>query len=112
MSQNQNGNGNETGVGTSMASLTRGPRKKPVASAPLPPSKTGVAGQNDVAFKTSEGIALRGKVVRIQRHGAVFELYNPISEPRLSESLAGFKIFLQEREIYSGRAVVSNIVDA
>jgi extracellular factor (EF) 3-hydroxypalmitic acid methyl ester biosynthesis protein len=108
MSQNRNGNGN----GTNVAVLTRGSRKKPAASAPLPPSKAGAAGQNDVAFKTSEGIALRGKVVRIQRHGAVFELYNPIVEPRLSESLAGFKIFLQEREIYSGRAIVSNIVDA
>ncbi len=49
---------------------------------------------------------------RVQRHAAVFELFGPVAALRLSESLSDFKIILQEREIYSGHAIVSNLVDA
>ena len=107
MSQKRNGNGN----GNGMSAVSREYRKKSATPAPtLEPVQT-VDGSG-VTFKTSEGIALRGTVVRIQRHTVVFELYNPNAIPLLSESLAEFKIILQRREIYSGRAVISNIVDA
>lgn len=92
-----------------MAPLTRELKKRPVVSAT--PAKT-AAEEGGISFKTSEGIALRGTVARIRRHTAVCELFSPAVTPRLSESLADFKIVLQGREVYSGHAVVSNIVDA
>lgn len=109
MSQNRNGNGH----GNSMAALKPKLTKRATASAPLPPSEAASTfRENGVLFKTSEGVALRGATARIHRHAVVFELYSPIAMPRLSEALTDFKIILQEREIYSGRAVISNIVDA
>jgi extracellular factor (EF) 3-hydroxypalmitic acid methyl ester biosynthesis protein len=99
MNRPRNGNGNTPGV------LTRAPRKRVVA----PPLSIG---DNGVTFKTAEGIGLKGTVTRMQRHSAVCELYSPAVTPRLSESLTGFKIILQGLEIYSGRAVVRNVVDA
>lgn len=94
------------GSSTAPPILAREPRKK--AAAPATPP----AGDEGVTFKTSEGVSLRGSVARMQRHAVVFELYSPAVTPRSSESLSGFKIILQGREIYSGRAVVRNVVDA
>ncbi|MGA3284338.1 MAG: methyltransferase domain-containing protein [Verrucomicrobiota bacterium] len=65
-----------------------------------------------VAFQTAEGLVLRGMPTRVTRHAAVFELYNPNVVPRFSEVLSEFKIVLRDRTIYSGRAVVRNVVDA
>jgi extracellular factor (EF) 3-hydroxypalmitic acid methyl ester biosynthesis protein len=65
-----------------------------------------------VTFQTAEGLELRGLPVRVTRHAVVFELYNPGVTPRLSEVLAEFKISLQGRMIYAGRAVVRNVMDA
>jgi extracellular factor (EF) 3-hydroxypalmitic acid methyl ester biosynthesis protein len=107
MSQHRNGNGNGHGI----PALTRPLKKKGSTAAP-PADAEAAAVENGVLFKTSEGVGLRGTLVRIQRHEAVFELYSPAATPRLSELVADFKVFLQEREIYSGRAVISNIVDA
>lgn len=100
----QNGNGNHPAV------LVLQSRKKPAA--PAPPAEAVIAEENSVTFKTSEGVVLRGLPAHVQRHAAVFELFGPAAAPRLSESLADFKIVLQEREIYSGHAVVTNLVDA
>jgi extracellular factor (EF) 3-hydroxypalmitic acid methyl ester biosynthesis protein len=103
MNQHQSGNGNP------MAILSRESRKKPATPASKPGS---MAGEDGVSFKTSEQIPLRGTVARIQRHAMVCELYSPKVIPRLSESLTDFKIILQGREVYSGHAIVNNIVDA
>ncbi len=65
-----------------------------------------------VTFQTSEGLELRGAPGRVTRHAVVFELYNPSVTPQLSEVLSEFKIILQGRTIYSGRAVVRNVVNA
>ena len=65
-----------------------------------------------VTFQTADGLELRGIPTRVTRHTAVFELYNPSVSPRLSEVLSQLKIVLQDRTIYSGRAVVRNVVDA
>jgi extracellular factor (EF) 3-hydroxypalmitic acid methyl ester biosynthesis protein len=100
--------GNDTGT----ALLAREARKKPVGSSPLSPEDAQASAENTVTFKTSDGVSLRGVPARMRRHAAVVELYSPIATPRLSESLADFKIILQGREIYSGHAVVGNIVDA
>src|SRR5580700_7398054 len=97
-----NGNGNSANI------LVLQSRKKSAAPAPAPEAVT--TDENSVTFKTSEGV-VRGSPAHVQRHAAVFELYGPAAVPRLSESLADFKIVLQEREIYSGHAVVRNLVD-
>jgi extracellular factor (EF) 3-hydroxypalmitic acid methyl ester biosynthesis protein len=65
-----------------------------------------------VMFQTAEELELRGVPARVTRHTVVFELYNPAVNPRLSEVLNKFKIVLKDRTIYSGRAVVRNVVDA
>ena len=59
-----------------------------------------------------EGAELQGVLVRFTRYSAVFELYNPSLTPRFSEVINGFVILLQGQTIYSGRAVVRNVMDA
>ncbi len=68
--------------------------------------------KSTVGFQTSEGVALRGTPLSINRHAVVFELYNPRAVPHLSEVLAGFEIVLSSGRIYSGWAVVRNALDA
>ncbi len=65
-----------------------------------------------VTFQTAEGVKLRGALSRVTRHTAVFELYNPGVTPRFSEVLDAFTIVMQSRAVYSGRAVVSKVLDA
>jgi extracellular factor (EF) 3-hydroxypalmitic acid methyl ester biosynthesis protein len=105
MSMVVNGNGNGNGAG----GLARQLDKK-VASRPAAAS-FGVK-ETRVTFQTHEEVELRGTLVRTTRLAVVFELYNPIVTPRLSEALEGFKIIFQERLIYSGRAIIRNVVDA
>jgi extracellular factor (EF) 3-hydroxypalmitic acid methyl ester biosynthesis protein len=101
MSRVQNGNGHSSNGHSHHAS------KKAAPPAPAPGMK-----ESQVTFETTEGVKLRGELDRMTRHSVVFELYNPNAMPRYSEALKEFKIILQEREIYSGRAVVRNLVDA
>ena len=51
-------------------------------------------------------------LVRMTRHQVVFEIYNTSAAPQLSEALTNFKITLQGQTIFSGRVVVSNLVEA
>jgi len=66
--------------------------------------------QLQVVFQTVEGIALRGVPARITQHGTVFELYSADLVPKFSESLKDFQIVGPEGILYSGRAVVDNLV--
>src|ERR1035441_10327268 len=61
-------------------------------------------------FRTSQGIALRGKLLRFTRHLAVLELYSPECVLQTSEVLSEFKIVLNDRTLYAGRAVVRNVM--
>ena len=63
------------------------------------------------AFRTSQGQELRGNLLRFTRHLAVFEICNPISVVQTSEVLSEFKIVWNDRVLYSGRAVVCNLVN-
>jgi extracellular factor (EF) 3-hydroxypalmitic acid methyl ester biosynthesis protein len=101
MSLVQNGNGHSSNGHSHHAP------KKAAPPAPAPGVK-----ESQVMFETTEGVKLRGELDRMTRHSVVFELYNPNATPRYSEALKEFRIILQEREIYSGRAVVRNLVDA
>jgi extracellular factor (EF) 3-hydroxypalmitic acid methyl ester biosynthesis protein len=79
-----------------------------------PPTPLPSSGDNEsrVTFQTAEGIKLHGALSRVTRHVAVFELYNPVVTPRFSEVLGEFTIVMQARTVYSGRAVVSKVLDA
>lgn len=63
-----------------------------------------------VIFTNNQGRRGRGTLIHISRTSALFEVYNPYSILQLSEVLSDLLIIRGEREIYKGRAVVSNIV--
>jgi extracellular factor (EF) 3-hydroxypalmitic acid methyl ester biosynthesis protein len=65
-----------------------------------------------VVCGTSQGLELRAKLVHHARHGAVFELYSVESSVRTSEVLKDFKIIVQNKTLYSGKAVVKSLLDA
>ena len=66
--------------------------------------------QSLVRFCNSQGVAARGTLMHLTRNQAVFEVYNPYSLVQLSEVLSDFQIMRGDRTVYSGRAVVSNLV--
>ena len=47
----------------------------------------------------------------LTRYLAVFEVYNPYSIVQLSEVLNDFRIMMKDRVVYSGRAVIANLVN-
>ena len=106
MSQIVKSNGNGNGTNGFFGQLNNDAEKLQDAGAP-----SGVK-ESLVMFQTAEELELRGVPARVTRHAVVFELYNPGVNPRLSEVLNKFKIVLKDRTIYSGRAVVRNVVDA
>ncbi|MBK9137890.1 MAG: class I SAM-dependent methyltransferase [Verrucomicrobia bacterium] len=62
--------------------------------------------------RNSQGMGIRSTPVRLTRFDVVFEVYNPFSILQLSEVLNDFRITIGERLVYSGRATVSNLVNA
>lgn len=71
------------------------------------------AGERDsfILARNSQGLEVRAGVLRLTRYVVVFEVYNPYSILQLSEVLSDFKIIINERVMYSGRAVISNVVN-
>lgn len=65
-----------------------------------------------ISCRNSQGAEIQATPVRLNRFAVVFEVYNPYSILQLSEVLLDFRISIGERLLYSGRAVVSNIVNA
>jgi extracellular factor (EF) 3-hydroxypalmitic acid methyl ester biosynthesis protein len=65
-----------------------------------------------VVCETSQGVEFRAGVMRLTRHLVVFELSNPACVLQTSEVLGEFQIRLNDQPIYSGRAVVRNLVNA
>jgi len=66
--------------------------------------------ESSVVCQNSQGLTLRGHLTRLGRHEVVFEIYNPAEVLQTSEVLGRFEVFLQGRTVYSGRAVVTNLV--
>ena len=83
------------------------PPPRPRAKSSLP-----AHAEIQVVYETAEGVTLRGTPLHLNRYAVVWELHNPGIAPRLSETLEHFKIIFQERTIYAGRAVISNLVEA
>lgn len=65
-----------------------------------------------IVFQTAQSGEIRGSLLKLTCHLAVVEIYNPNIILRSSEVLTDVKIVIQSRIIYSGRAVVSNLVTA
>ena len=64
-----------------------------------------------IVCRNSQGIEVRATPLRLTRHMVVFEVYNPYSILQLSEVLGDFRIIINDRMAYSGRAVVSNLMN-
>ena len=97
-----------TGTGNGSNGQARLAKKKAEPPSPAPSSGDK---ESIVTFQMVEGVKLRGALSRVTRHVAVFELYNPSATPRFSEVLGDFTIVIQSRTVYSGRAVVSKVLD-
>lgn len=64
-----------------------------------------------VVCRNSQGVEVRGTLHRLTRYMAVFEVYNPYSIVQLSEVLRDFRIMMNDRVMYSGRATIANLVN-
>lgn len=64
-----------------------------------------------VVAKSGHGVDIRAGLLRLTRYLAVFEIYNPAIVLRTSEALGEFKIVFLDRTVYSGRAVVHNLMN-
>ena len=67
---------------------------------------------NVAVFKTREGVETRGAILRLARYAVAFEFFNTDAVLRTSEVLDRFKIIIDGRMVYSGRAVVGSLIDA
>ena len=76
------------------------------------PSTTGGSERESfISCRNSQGAEIRATPVRLTRFTTVFEVYNPYSLLQLSEVLGDFRITINDRLAYSGRAVVTSIVN-
>src|SRR5436190_23759438 len=64
-----------------------------------------------VVFENSQGLEIRGTILRFTRHSIFFEIYSPSVVLQSSEILHNFQIICKSRPIYSGRAIASGIVN-
>jgi extracellular factor (EF) 3-hydroxypalmitic acid methyl ester biosynthesis protein len=95
-----NGHGNGSSI--------RQSEGKAVRTKPVPTSQT--ATENEVTFQTADGAELRASLARLTRHVVTFEAGNLAATLQSSEVLGNFKITTENRVIYFGRAVVSNVI--
>lgn len=100
MSQLKNKNGH--------GEMTYRPR---IAEAALPPAHPGIK-ENLVIFRNQHGTEAQGRLLRIERFQIVFEFYRTDQVLQVSEILDEFKVFAGGREIYTGAAVVMNLLPA
>ncbi len=64
-----------------------------------------------VSFQSTQGLEMQGTPLKLSRYQVVFETYLASCVLRLSEVLSDFKIVVNNRTVYSGRAVISNLVN-
>ena len=68
------------------------------------------APDSTIFFRNSQGEAGQATLIRLNRSTLVIEVYNPYSIVQLSEVLRDVRIRRGGRDIYVGRAVVTNLV--
>ena len=95
-----------------MNKLTKNPARKTtiVAKVESKDYANGAPKDGLVLCRTNSGVEVRGKLIKLNRFVVAFEIYDPGTVLRLSETLTDFKIFLDDKEVYSGRGVISNLV--
>lgn len=64
-----------------------------------------------IICRNSQGVEVKGTMLRLSRYLVTFEVYNPYSVVQLSEVLNDYRIFMNERVVYAGRAVITNLVN-
>jgi len=64
-----------------------------------------------ITFKNSQGVDVKATLIKLTRHSIILEVYNPYSIVQLSEKLEDVCIHRNDRLIYQGTAVVSNLVN-
>jgi extracellular factor (EF) 3-hydroxypalmitic acid methyl ester biosynthesis protein len=100
-SHSTNGNGRGNGAGG----------VAPAGRKPAPPEPGGARGPFAV-FKTREGGETHAPILRLGRYAVAFEFCDPTVVLHTSEVLDKFKVLIDGRVIYSGRAVVGGWIDA
>jgi extracellular factor (EF) 3-hydroxypalmitic acid methyl ester biosynthesis protein len=65
---------------------------------------------NMVTFQTHQGLELRGTLLGLRRNQVVFETYTPEPVLRMSEVLSNFTLRHYDQLVYSGKALVSNLL--
>jgi extracellular factor (EF) 3-hydroxypalmitic acid methyl ester biosynthesis protein len=64
-----------------------------------------------VTFQTNQGAEVRASLLSLTSHAAALEIYGPDTVIRTSEVLADFQVLINERPVYSGRAVVRDTIN-
>ncbi|MES2299126.1 MAG: class I SAM-dependent methyltransferase [Pseudomonadota bacterium] len=64
-----------------------------------------------VSFRNTQGDAVRGTIVNLQRKSLVMEIYDPNSVMQVSEVLNDVSLRLGTRSAYAGKAVVISMVN-
>lgn len=70
----------------------------------------GSANRDGLVTFQSGGMEYRAVVVRMARHSLVFEVYSPFVILQKSESLNDFKLMVNDRPVYVGKAVVKSVI--
>ena len=73
--------------------------------------KKNLAGGEFVTFVNSQGIKVRGTLLKLSINQIIFEVYNPYSLVQMSEVLSDLTIVRVEKKIYQGKATVTNTVN-
>ena len=68
-------------------------------------------GESLVMGRTSQGAEFRATLLRLTRHQVAFEIYSAAIVLRKSEVLSDFKIIVDGWTVYSGRVVVTALVN-
>ncbi|MDB6125500.1 MAG: hypothetical protein JWQ71_4493 [Pedosphaera sp.] len=66
---------------------------------------------SSVECQTSQGFKIRAPILRLNRYMVTFEINNLECIVQTSEVLNEFEIKLNDRTVYSGRAVIANLVN-
>ena len=73
-------------------------------------TETFAAKQSTAVFKTSLGLQSSAKVLKLTAVSVSLEIHHPDLVLQVSEVLQDFEITIREQKVYSGRAVVSQVV--
>ncbi len=64
-----------------------------------------------ITCQDSRGVEIQGTLLRLTRHEAAFEFFSASEIVQMSEVLANFNVLVRDKRVYSGRAVVTALVN-